>query len=79
MLLVAWEQVSLAFVVYLPLTKEEHNAILAVVDRLTKCVYFIPTYTSVTASKVTKLFVAYIFKLHRMLHIILHQNAKFTS
>ena len=77
---VAWEQVSLDFVVRLPLTKEGHDAILVVVDRLTKHVHFIPTHTSVTAPEVAKLFLAHVFKLHGMPCIIVSdRDAKFTS
>jgi hypothetical protein len=37
-----WEIISMDFVVGLPLTSHRHNAILAIVDKLTKSVHFIP-------------------------------------
>ena len=44
-----WESVSMVFIIHLPKTKEGHDAILVVVDRLTKMAHFIPTVTTVNA------------------------------
>jgi hypothetical protein len=37
-----WEVISMDFVVGLPLTSHRHNAILVIVDKLTKSAHFIP-------------------------------------
>ena len=37
-----WEVISMDFVVGLPLTSHRHNAILLIVDKLTKSAHFIP-------------------------------------
>jgi hypothetical protein len=39
------EQVSVAFITTLPVTKENHDAVMVIVDKLTKLVMFIPTRT----------------------------------
>eukprot|EP00253_Pinus_taeda_P011799 PITA_11799 len=38
-----WETISMDFITGLPLTSQRHNAILVVVDKLTKSAHFIPT------------------------------------
>jgi hypothetical protein len=40
-----FEQVSMDFITTLPVTKENHDAVMVIVDKLTKLVMFIPTRT----------------------------------
>jgi hypothetical protein len=66
------------FIVQLPVTKAGFDAILVVVDRLTKQVHFIPTTTSATAPDVARTFFHHIFRLHGILTtIILDCDPKF--
>ena len=58
-----WESVSMDFVVGLP-ESEEVNAILVVVDRLTKMAHYIPTHDTATAEDVAKLYLENVWKLH---------------
>jgi hypothetical protein len=51
------EQVTLDFVMELPLTPSGHDAILVIVDRLSKIVHFCPTTSDVDAVGSAKLFV----------------------
>ena len=75
-----WEQVTMDFIVQLPLTKQGFDAIFVVVDRLSKRAHFIPTHTTVTAPEVAKLFFNIIFKDHGLPRIIVSdRDAKFTS
>lgn len=68
------------FIVSLPPTKRKHDAILVIVDRLTKMAHFIPTRTSVTAKEVAVLFLEHIFKLHGLPRkIISDRDARFTG
>jgi len=41
-----------------------HDAVMTVVDAVSKRVYFIPTHTMVTAERAARLFLHYIWKLH---------------
>ena len=75
-----WEQVTMDFIVQLPVTKQGHDAIFVVVDRLSKRAYFIPTHTSATAPEIAKLFFNIIFKDHGLPQIIISdRDVKFTS
>jgi hypothetical protein len=46
---VRFEQVSMDFVTSLPETKANHDAVMVIVDQLTKLVIFIPTQTDMDA------------------------------
>lgn len=59
-----WTEISMDFIKgYLPLRR---NAIMVVVDRLTKYAHFIPLSHPYTAAMVARLFPDHIFKLHGM-------------
>ena len=51
-----WASVSMDFIVRLPETKAGFDAIMVVVDRLTKYAFFIPTHTSATAVEAAQVF-----------------------
>ena len=76
-----WEQVSMDFIVQLPKTKKNgFDAILVVVDRLTKRIHLIPTYTTVTASDTARIFFDGIFRLHSLPKtIVSDRDSKFIS
>ena len=75
-----WEQITMDFIVQLPLTKQGYDAIFVVVDKLFKRAHFIPTHTSATAPETAKLFFNVIFKDHGLPRtIISDRDAKFTS
>lgn len=58
-----WEEITYDRIVQLPVS-EGYNAILTVVDRLSKMVHFMPTNLDASAVDVANLFVNYIWKLH---------------
>ncbi|CUA70042.1 Transposon Tf2-12 polyprotein [Rhizoctonia solani] len=58
-----WEEITYDLIVGLP-ESEGYDAILTVVDHLSKMVYFIPTHSDATATDVANLFVNFIWKLH---------------
>lgn len=58
-----WKDISMDFVTGLP-ESEGHNAILVVVDRLTKMRHFIPTTTDASAETVADLYVNHVYRLH---------------
>src|SRR6185436_16768979 len=75
-----WEQVTMDFIVQLPLTKKKHDAIIVFVDRLTKRAYFQPLTTTATAPEVAFIFFNTIFRYHGLPKtIISDRDAKFTS
>ena len=75
-----WEEVTMDFIVQLPLTRNGHDAIVVFVDRLTKRSHFVPMHTSATAPEVAKIFFCEIFKHHGLPKaIISDRDAKFTS
>jgi len=75
-----WEQVTMDFIVQLPTTHRGYDAIIVIVDRLSKRAHFCPTHTSVTAPEVAKIFFSTIFKNHGLPQtIISDRDVKFTS
>ena len=68
------------FIVDLPTTQGGYDAILVVVDRLTKMAHFIPTRESVSAPQVADLFISHIFRLHGLPRsIVSDRDTRFTS
>jgi RNase H-like domain found in reverse transcriptase/Reverse transcriptase (RNA-dependent DNA polymerase)/Integrase zinc binding domain/Chromo (CHRromatin Organisation MOdifier) domain/Integrase core domain/Aspartyl protease/Eukaryotic translation initiation factor 3 subunit G len=59
-----WESVSMDFITDLPKTTNKNDAILVVVDRLTKMAHFIPCAITCTAQQACDLFVQNVFRLH---------------
>jgi transposase InsO family protein len=76
-----WESVSMDFITQLPAcTDSGRDAIMVVVDRLTKMVHLIPMHTASSASQTAQLFLNNIFKHHGMPRsLISDRDAKFTS
>ena len=52
-----WERVSMDFITHLPKTKAGHDALLVVVDYLTKMIILRPTFYTASAVDIAKLFV----------------------
>jgi len=68
------------FIVQLPMTKAGYDAILVIVNRLTKRVHFIPTTISASAPDTAKIFFNNIFRLHGLpTTIISDRDPKFVS
>jgi hypothetical protein len=75
-----WEDISMDFIMQLPRTPRGYDAILVVVDRLTKRAHFIPTTTAVTAPGVARLFINEIFRLHGLPRsIVCDRDTRFVS
>jgi hypothetical protein len=75
-----WEDIAMDYIVQLPRTPRGHDAILVVVDRLTKRAHFIATRTDITARETAQLFVENIFKLHGLPKtIITDRDARFVG
>ena len=57
-----------------------HDAIMTVMDAVSKRVYFIPMHMTVTAEGAARLFLYYIWKLHGLLkHIVSNHGSQFVA
>jgi transposase InsO family protein len=75
-----WEVISMDFVVGLPLTSHRHNAILVIVDKLTKSAHFIPVRDTYDVTDVACMFVSEVICLHGIpKKIISDRDSRFTS
>jgi hypothetical protein len=77
----AWEQVSMDFVVKLPVTSKGNNTILVMVDRFSKWAYFVPAKSPpLDAPLVARLFLEHVYRNHGMAKsIISDRDSRFTS
>lgn len=75
-----WQIISMDFVQGLPMSRNKHNAILVVVDRLTKVAHFIPGNLSDRAPTIAYKFLHEIFRLRGVPEkIISDRDARMTS
>jgi hypothetical protein len=75
-----WEVVTIDFITALPKTKNGHDAIMGVVDKLSKMVHYIPCTTDITAVQAARLFFKHVVKHHGIPSIIISdRDTKFTS
>ena len=74
-----WEVISMDFVVGLPLTSHRHNAILMIVDKLTKSAHFIPVRDTYDVTDVACVFVSVICLQGIPKNIISDRDSIFTS
>jgi hypothetical protein len=75
-----WEVISMDFVVGLPLTSHRHNAILVIVDKLTKSAHFILVRDTYDVTDVAHVFISEVIHLHGIpKKIILDRDSRFTS
>lgn len=75
----AWQVVSLDFVEGLP-RSSGYNAVLVVVDKLTKYAHFVPLSHPFTATTVAQAYIDHVFKLHGMPQALISDRDRiFTS
>ena len=74
-----WDTLSVDFVVELPLSSG-HNAVMTVVDSVSKRAHFILTHMTVTAEEAARLFLYQVWKLHSLLKcVILDRRPQFVA
>jgi hypothetical protein len=59
-----WDDISMYFIVSLPLTTHKFNLIWVIMDRLTKSAHFIPIYTRYRVEKYAEIYIAHVLYLH---------------
>jgi hypothetical protein len=59
-----WEDISMDFIVSLPITSQKHDSIWVIIDRLTKTAHFIPVHTTYSAKKYAEVYLDQIVRLH---------------
>uniref|UniRef100_A0A2N9IIP1 Integrase catalytic domain-containing protein n=1 Tax=Fagus sylvatica TaxID=28930 RepID=A0A2N9IIP1_FAGSY len=75
-----WEQISMDFVSGLPRTRKDHDSIWVIVDRLTKSAHFLAVKTTYSLSRLARLFVDEIVRLHGApVSILSDRDPRFTS
>ncbi|KAH7621093.1 putative Transposon Tf2-9 polyprotein [Nannochloris sp. 'desiccata'] len=75
-----WESISMDFIVKLPKTKEGYDAVMVVVDRFSKYVEFVPTFTTASAEDIATLFYKNILCRHGCpSSIVSDRDSKFIS
>ena len=68
------------FVIGLPRTRNGHDVILVIVDRLTKSTHFLPIKVINSVAKLVELYIKEIVRLHGVpLSIISDRDSRFTS
>jgi len=60
-----WDTLNVDFMVELP-ESSRHDAIMTVVDSVSKRVHFVPTHTTITVEEAARLFLHHIWKLHSL-------------
>ena len=75
-----WADISMDFIMALPLTCKGHSAILTFVDHLTKYVHLVPTAVHVDSSETARLYVDHVFAAHGLSKtIVCDRDPRFTS
>jgi hypothetical protein len=66
-----WDDISMDFIVGLPLTARKFDSIWVIVDRLSKSAHFIPVHTNYTIQKYAGIYIAHVLCLHGVLKMII--------
>ena len=74
-----WEHITMDFVVGLPCTQTDHDAIWVIIDKLTKSAHFLAMRSTSSLERLVKLYINEIVKLHGLsISIVLDWNPQFT-
>jgi len=74
-----WDTLSVDFVVELP-ESSGHDAVMTVVDSISKRVHFVPMHTTVTAEGAARLFLHHVWKLHGLpKHVVSNHRPQFIA
>ncbi|XP_073057375.1 uncharacterized protein [Primulina eburnea] len=74
-----WEHIAMDFVTHLPRSNRGCDAILVIVDRLSKSTHFIPYDRTCTYKKMTKMYIDHVVRLHGVpVTIVSDRDPRFT-
>ena len=74
-----WDNITMDFVSGFPLTQKKHDAILVIVDRLTKSAHFLPIRLDYSMDRLANLYVNEIVRLHGIpISIVSDHDPRFT-
>ena len=74
-----WDTISIDFIIELPVS-HGYNAVMNVVDSVSKMSHFILTHTTITALGVAHLFLTHVWKLHGLLRqVVSDQGPQFIA
>jgi hypothetical protein len=66
-----WDDISMDFIMGLPMTTHKFDSIWVTVDRLSKSVHFIPANTNYKVQKYAEIYIAHVLCLHGVLKTII--------
>jgi transposase InsO family protein len=66
-----WEDISMDFIVGLPMTAYKFDSIWVIIDRLSKSAHFIPVHTNYKVQKYAGIYIARVLCLHEVLKTII--------
>jgi hypothetical protein len=66
-----WDDISMDFIMDLPLTARKFDSIWVIVDRLSKSAHFIPIHTNYNVQKYVGIYIAHVLCLHKVPKMII--------
>jgi hypothetical protein len=66
-----WDDISMDFIVALPMTAHKFDSIWVIMDRLSKSAHFIPVNTNYKVQKYAEIYIAHVLCLHGVLKMII--------
>jgi hypothetical protein len=61
-----WDDISMDFIMGLPLTTHKFDSIWVIMDRLSKSTHFIPVHTYYDARRYAEIYIAHVLCLHKV-------------
>jgi hypothetical protein len=75
-----WHTVTMDFIMDLPRSADGNDAVLVLVDKLTKYVHLVPTRKTCTSEDVARLFLTHIYQYHGVPKVLISdRDSRFTS